>query len=75
MIRRAFNWTFRNVVEFLKDHGFELRYTEGSHFFYVKKNGKSHQVCVPFHGGRSMKPKTLKGIIAQSGIDKSEWFK
>lgn len=76
MMRGAFNWSFRDVVNFLKDHGFVLRYTEGSHFFYVKKEGAiSSQVCIPFHGGSSIKPRTLKGIIAQSGIPKKEWLK
>jgi predicted RNA binding protein YcfA (HicA-like mRNA interferase family) len=30
---------------------------------------------VPFHGNKSIKPRTLKGIILQSGIDQKEWFK
>lgn len=76
MMRSAFNWSFRDVVNFLKDHGFELRYTEGSHFFYIKKDGvSSSQVCIPFHGGSSIKPRTLKSIIMQSGIPKKEWLK
>ena len=74
-MRSAFNWSFRDVVNFLKDRGFELRNTEGSHFFYVKKtDGSSFQVCVPFHGGSSIKPRTLKSIILQSGIPKKEWM-
>jgi len=76
MMRGVFNWSFRDVVNFLKDHGFELRYTEGSHFFYTKKdNISSSEVCVPFHGGSSIKPKTLNGIIMQSGIPRKDWLK
>jgi predicted RNA binding protein YcfA (HicA-like mRNA interferase family) len=76
MMRSAFNWSFRDVANFLKDHGFVLRNTEGSHFFYIKKDSKtSFQVCVPFHGGSSIKPRTLKSIILQSGIPKGEWLK
>ncbi len=75
MMRKVFNWTFRKVVDFLKGHGFTLRYTEGSHFFFVKKEGiSSFQVCVPFHGGNVIKPRTMKGIILQSRISKKEWL-
>jgi predicted RNA binding protein YcfA (HicA-like mRNA interferase family) len=32
------------------------------------------QVCVPLHGKKSIKPRTLKGIIIQSGISQKEWI-
>jgi len=32
------------------------------------------QVCVPFHGNTSFKPRTLKGMILQSGIPQEEWM-
>ncbi len=75
MTRGVFNWTFHEVVNFLKDKGFRLNHTEGSHHFYIGiYNGKTRQVCVQFHGTRALKPRTLKGIIAQSGIPKGEWM-
>ena len=75
MPRGVFNWTFDQVVRFLKDHGFVLNYTEGGHYFYVGRYGGSfRQVCVPFHGSRALTPRTLKGIISQSGIPQKLWL-
>lgn len=76
MPRRLFNWTFDDVVRFLRDRNFRLNYTEGSHYYYIGSvNGMPHQVCIQFHGRKTLKPKTMKSIILQSGIDKSEWFR
>jgi len=50
MTKRLANWTFREVESFLKEKGFKLNYTNGSHFFYVaNKKGILRNVCVPFH--------------------------
>ncbi len=70
------NWTFDDVIKFLKRHSFLYNYTKGSHYFYIGSHGGiSRQVAVPFHGSKSIKPRTLKGIILQSGISKEEWMK
>ncbi len=75
MPRGLFNWTAEEVVRFLKEHKFFHHHTKGSHFFYVGgSSAKLRIVCVPFHGSRAIKPKTLKGIILQSGIPKDEWL-
>jgi predicted RNA binding protein YcfA (HicA-like mRNA interferase family) len=75
MPRRIFNWTFDDVVRFLKDYHFSLNHVEGSHYFYAGAyGGKFRQVCVPFHGARALDPRTMKGIINQSGIPKEKWF-
>ncbi len=75
MSRGIFNWTAEEVVRFLKGNSFSLNYTRGSHLYYVgHANGSFRQVCVPFHGSRAIKPRTMKGIILQSGIEKSEWL-
>jgi len=75
MPRGVFNWTFNDVVRFLKKYNFRLNYTEGSHYYYTGAyNQQFRQVCVPFHGKKSLKPRTLKGIIAQSGIPEKEWL-
>ena len=74
MPRGYFNWTFSDVVRFLRDHDFRHNHTEGSHHFYVGKyDGILRQVCVQFHGKKALKPRTLKGIILQSGIPKEKW--
>ena len=31
-------------------------------------------ICVPFHTSKTIKPRTLKGIIIQSGISQKEWI-
>lgn len=75
MPRGVNNWTAEDVVRFLKAHGFSLGHTRASHFFYVGRSGGAfRQVCVPFHGSHAIKPRTLKGIILQSGIPKDEWL-
>ncbi len=75
MTRNIHNWSFRDVVDVLKDNDFAHTHTEGSHFFYTKKTAKgSFQVCVPFHGAKSIKSRTMKGIILQSGISKKVWM-
>ena len=75
MPNRLSNWTFRDVESFLKEKGFRLNYTNASHYYYIgSKNGILRNVCVPFHGQKSIKPRTLKGIILQSGIEVQEWF-
>jgi len=78
MPRRLFNWTFADVDKFLKEHGFRIdhTHTDGSHYYYHGYvGGILHVVHVPFHGSKSIKPKTIKDIITQSGILKEEWLK
>ncbi|MEK7596801.1 MAG: type II toxin-antitoxin system HicA family toxin [Patescibacteria group bacterium] len=75
MPRGVFNWTFYDVVNFLKSKGFRLNHTEGSHHYFVtSQKGILKQVCVQFHGTKALKPRTFKGIIEQSGIPKEEWL-
>ncbi|MBD3281456.1 addiction module toxin, HicA family [Candidatus Uhrbacteria bacterium] len=69
------NWTALDVMKFLKDNNFVLSHSRGSHIYYLGKYGKeTRQVCVPFHGKASIKPRTLKSIIQQSGIPKEKWI-
>lgn len=75
MPRGILNWTFSDVEHFLKKRNFTLNYTNGSHYYYVGHVGGSiKQVCIPFHGKVSIKPRTMSGIIRQSGIDKKQWL-
>jgi predicted RNA binding protein YcfA (HicA-like mRNA interferase family) len=76
MTRGFFNWTAEDVIRILKNYNFLHIHTKGSHMFYVGRcGGELRQVCVPFHGSRILKPRTLKGIINQSGIPKEKWLK
>ncbi|OHA32215.1 MAG: hypothetical protein A2928_01005 [Candidatus Taylorbacteria bacterium RIFCSPLOWO2_01_FULL_45_15b] len=75
MPRNFFNWTFNDVVSFLKKNNFRLNYTNASHYYYVGRHiGSLRNVCVPYHGAKTIKPRTMKGIILQSGIPKAQWF-
>jgi len=69
------NWQYRDVTDFLKENGFVLNHQKGSHIFYVGIYNKTQRhVCVPFHGTVAIKPRTMKGIILQSGIPKEKWL-
>jgi predicted RNA binding protein YcfA (HicA-like mRNA interferase family) len=74
MTRGVFNWTYRDVVDVLKKHGFWLNDISSSHHFYIRfEHGRFYQASVPFHGKKTIKPKTMKSIIAQSGLSKEDW--
>jgi predicted RNA binding protein YcfA (HicA-like mRNA interferase family) len=76
MTRGLFNWQFSDVEYFLKQNGFVLHNTNASHYYYHGiVNGSARIVCVPFHGKTSLKPRTLKGIILQSGLSQAKWLK
>jgi len=74
MPKGVFNWKFTEVVTILKENGFRLNHTKGSHCFYVGYvNNKTRQVCVQKHGSMTFKPRTLKSMIEQSGLSKDKW--
>lgn len=77
MTKKLVNWTFREIESFLKENGFTLHHTNGSHFYYKgSAKGDIRNVCVPFHGNKEpIKPRTVKGIIVQSGIPMDDWLK
>jgi len=72
MPRGLLNWTFTDVEKFLRRNHFRLAHVKGSHYFYI--GPKARIVQVPFHGSKSLKPRTLKGVIRQSGIDQKFWL-
>jgi len=74
MTRGVFGWTYREVVDVLKEKGFSLNHTKGSHHFYVGTvEGKLHQVCVPKHSNKAFKPRTFKSMVTQSGLPRDIW--
>jgi predicted RNA binding protein YcfA (HicA-like mRNA interferase family) len=75
--RGIFNWTFREIVDFLQENGFKYSHAKGSHHFYVKVNTDHPEfiACIPFHGSKAIAPYTFRSIIAQSGIPKNRWLK
>lgn len=75
MPRGLHNWDFYAVEKFLKKNGFYLNHTRGSHHYFVAViGGVTRQVLVAFHGSKSINPKTMKSIIAQSGISIEDWL-
>ena len=74
MSKGVFNWTFSDVVKFLKSKGFRHIDTAGSHYHYMAViGGVTRLVQVPFHGQTAIKPRTFKSIVAQSGIPMKDW--
>lgn len=68
------NWKFSDVEKFLKKRSFILNHTRGSHYYYTGYyNKETRQVCVPFHGSKTIKPRTMRSIVVQSGIPPKEW--
>ena len=61
----------REVIAALERAGFVFERQKGSHRIYVKGN---LAVTVPYHN-KDLKPKTLKHIIKQSGLELSEFLK
>ena len=70
-----FNWCYRDVVDFLKDNGFEFhQQRQGSHEAWINKLEQAI-VDINFHAQKSFPPRTLETMIRQSKIDKKEWRK
>ena len=59
------------VIKALERAGFILVRQKGSHRIYVKNR---LGVTVPYHN-KDLKPKTLKHIIKQSGLEIEEFIK
>ncbi len=74
MPRGKRNWTFRQVEQFLKSHGFVLHHVKGSHYYFRGfHSGQLRMTHVQYHGADAIHPKTLAAIIRQSGISRAEW--
>lgn len=74
MPRGISNWTYKDVVAFLKDHGFSFYKTLlGSHEQWLSENGK-YIVDVNFiQGNESYPERTLESMIRDSGLAKKAW--
>ena len=75
MSRRKSKLTFKEVVSFLKENGFTLHHTRGSHHYFKGfKGGRIRTTHIQYHGSSSIHPKTLSSVIQQSGISEEEWL-
>jgi len=52
--------------------GFQFRRQRGSHAIYVRASD-GRRVVIPMHSGQDLKPKTLRGIVADLGISLDEF--
>lgn len=62
----------REVIRALERAGFVLDEIEGSHHVLIHES-MARRVSVPVHGGRDLKPGTLRGIIRDAGLTVDEF--
>jgi predicted RNA binding protein YcfA (HicA-like mRNA interferase family) len=53
--------TAADVIRVLERHGFSLDRQKGGHKIFLDAAGK--RVTVPYHAGKTLRPKTLKSIL------------
>lgn len=78
MPRRLHNWSYKDVTNFLREHGFSfLKPLKGSHERWIKHgtDGETDTLVELNFSRHPYPPITLKRFIQQSRIDNSEWFK
>lgn len=63
--------TGKEVVSALKRAGFVVIRIQGSH--HLRKPGSKSLVTVPVHSGEILKPKLLKNILEQAGLNVDEF--
>ncbi len=62
--------TSKKIISVLKKKGFYFVHSRGSHQTYHSSEGRN--VTIPFHSGKTIRPKTLKSILKQAGMGVEE---
>lgn len=78
MPRRLRNWSYKDVTNFLREHGFSFfKEWKGSHQAWIKRcvDSECDRILEINFTHRQYPQGTLNIFIKKSGIDKSEWFK
>jgi predicted RNA binding protein YcfA (HicA-like mRNA interferase family) len=78
MVRRLRNWSYPEVIDFLKENGFYfLKERGGSHQAWIKRgeNAEPDRIVEVNFRHDSYPIGTIKTMIRQSGIDEAEWIK
>ena len=57
----------RDLVRVARKLGFELDRQKGSHAVFRRATDNA-RIVIPLHAGRSIRPKTLTGILEDMGI-------
>lgn len=70
------NWTYKDVVCFLKQHFFKHSHIKGSHCYYTGNvDNKKVLTWIPKHNSKPLPILTLKCTISKSGIPELFWKK
>lgn len=64
--------TAREVVRVAMKVGFVFDRQKGSHAVYYREGDKA-RIVVPVHAGKTIKPKTLAGILEDMGLTAEEF--
>ena len=64
--------TADEVVKVAKLLGFRFHRQRGGHAVYYREKDKSRLV-VPMHAGKTIKPKTLQGMLSDLGLSADEF--
>lgn len=64
--------TAKEVVRVATRVGFVFDRQKGSHAVYFREQDKA-RIIVPIHAGKTLKPKTLAGIIEDMGLTVEEF--
>lgn len=62
----------KEVIRVALKLGFEFDRQSGSHAVYYRKSDK-RRIVVSVHSGKTIKPKTLYGIIKDMGLEAEEF--
>lgn len=62
----------RDVARVAQAMGFVLDRQRGSHAVYYRASDK-RRVVIPMHGGKDLKPGTLRGVINDLGLSVEEF--
>ena len=66
------NHDYKEVIKVLQRYGFQIDRQRGSHIHLIHQDGKRY-VTVPRHD--PIKESTLKSILIQAGISKTDFLK
>ncbi|MFQ5627261.1 MAG: type II toxin-antitoxin system HicA family toxin [bacterium] len=61
-----------DLIRVARKLGFEKDRQRGSHAIYIRKSDRA-RVVIPVHKSKSIKPKTLSGIIGDLGLTVKEF--
>jgi len=78
MVRRLHNWSYSDVTDLLREHGFGFfKELPGSHEAWIKltADGEPDRIVEVNFTHRSYPVRTLKTMIRQSGIRQDDWVR